>query len=168
MQTPPVTRPFDDAYLLAYSAEHVYYEVDMYFAMEPLFRSSSFAAWLAARPDRVRLNSALVESMAVHARNLIDFLYLDGRDSTDVVAADFVSGTPWATIRPPETMLIKDAKRRANKEIAHLTTQRIPGAPPEKDWDFRGLASDLRLVLKLFVSKADPARLSPRVAAAIP
>jgi len=167
MVTTSITKPFDPAYLVAYSAEHLFYETDMFFGMEPFFRSPSFGAWLASSPDRVRLNNALVESMAVHVRNLIDFLYLDGRDPSDVVAADFVIGVSWSSIRPVETALIKDAKRRTNKEIAHLTTDRIPGAPPEKNWDFLGLAKDLRPVLELFLSKADPARLSPKVAAAI-
>ena len=62
---------------------------------------------------------------------------------------------------------LKDAKRRVNKELAHLTTGRISGSPARKAWDVNALAAELRPLLREFTTKAAPTRLSPRVKSAI-
>jgi hypothetical protein len=69
-------RPFSDPYLLAFSAEHVAYEVDMFFEMvEVLTQSSLIGATSTA--IAARLKNALIEAFVIHLRNLIDFLYLE-------------------------------------------------------------------------------------------
>ena len=74
--SPLVVRPFSDSYLLAFSAEHVAYEVDMFFGMvEVLTRPSVISAPSAAEANR--LKNAVIEVFAIHLRNLIDFLYLE-------------------------------------------------------------------------------------------
>jgi hypothetical protein len=59
------------------------------------------------------------------------------------------------------------ARMRVSKELAHLTTDRISGSPMRKRWDVGALAAELRPVLRDFVAKADPAKLSSRVATAV-
>jgi len=165
MTTP--ARPFTDAYLLAYSSEHLAYEVDMFFGMVELRLRPSFPSLLSVSADPIRLNNALIESFVVHFRNIIDFLYVDRPRPTDVVASDFFDPAAWESRKPPLSGTLDTARRRANKELAHLTTDRIPGAPPEKIWDFNGLANELRPILRLFVTNGNGTRLSPSVAAAI-
>jgi len=165
MTTP--ARPFTDAYLLAYSSEHLAYEVDMFFGMVELRLRPSFPSLLSVSADPIRLNNALIESFVVHFRNIIDFLYVDRPRPTDVVASDFFDPAAWESRRPPLSGTLDTARRRANKELAHLTTDRIPGAPSEKIWDFDGLANELRPILRLFVTNGNGTRLSPSVAAAI-
>lgn len=164
--SPLVVRPFSDSYLLAFSAEHVAYEIDMFFGMvEVLIRPSVIGATSAA--EATRFKNALIEVFAIHLRNLVDFLYLERLQPTDVVATDFCATGAWEAVKPPITSSLEAARVRANKEIAHLTSQRIAGTPPEKAWDPRSLATEIRLLLQLVVAKAEATRLSPNVAAAI-
>lgn len=65
------------------------------------------------------------------------------------------------------TATLSEARKRADKELAHLTTSRISGHPVKKYWDVGGLAAELRPLLYLFIQNALPARLSPKVKAAI-
>jgi hypothetical protein len=183
-------RPFDDAFLLKYSEEHLWYEVWMFFEMvDALTRyvasgyvasttSSSIATVIGPAamvnsiapppgssygPSTMTAN-AYVESFMVHLRNLIDFLWPTKVFETDVVAADFCAGGVWNTsISKPLT----DARTRVHKELAHLTTERISSSPARKQWDFKALAHELKVSLEDFTGKALPARLSPRVKTAI-
>lgn len=158
--TTVANRPFTDAYLMAYSGEHIQYEVNMFFeGVELRSRPGYTENNLMQLGDPRRINNALIESFVVHLRNLIDFLYLPAQ-GTDVVAEDFFPAGTWVAIRPPKTQMLIDAKSHANKEISHLTTARISGTSPEKAWDFVGLALELRLLLILFSQKADKARLA--------
>lgn len=163
----PPTQPFGDAYLLAYSAEHVRYEFDMFNWLGQVCGNPTVRLRAPSSEDATRLNNVLVESFAIHVRNVIDFLYMDTSKPTDVVAADFFPRADWAQTRPPISPSLNAARVRANKEIAHLTTDRIAGSPPEKAWDFAGLAAELRPVLRLFISGALSSRLSATVATAV-
>jgi len=160
MTTNAPTRPYDDAYLQAYSEEHVAYEFDMFLWSARLCASG--AQLQAPSPsDTIRLSNVLLEGFVIHLRNVIDFFFLEKPKATDVVAADFCASGVWQ----PEISGTLDAARvRANKEIAHLSTARIAGAPVSKGWDFAALAAELHPVMRLFVAKALPARLSPKVA----
>jgi hypothetical protein len=114
--TPPsVVRPFSDSYLLAFSAGHVAYEVDIFFGMvDVLMRPSVIGAPSPAEANR--LKNAVIEVFAIHLRNLIDFLYLERPQPTDVVAADFCVTGVWEAAKPPITNSLEAARVRANKE----------------------------------------------------
>jgi hypothetical protein len=110
------------------------------------------------------MNNVHVEAFMAHLRNLVEFLTTLNPDPTDVVAADFCAPGAW---QPVLSQTLKDAKRRVNKELAHLTTGRISGSPARKTWDVNALAAELRPLLRDFTTKAAPTRLSPRVKSAI-
>ncbi len=160
-----ITRPFSDSYLLSYSAEHVAYEIDMFFW---LARHSSAALAAPTAADAGRLSNVLIEASVIHLRNIIDFLYLDKPKATDVVATDFFASNVWDSLRPPITPSLDAARIRANKEIAHLTTDRMAGSPPAKAWDFQTFANEIKPLLHLVATRALSSRLSPTVARAIP
>ncbi len=162
----PIIRPFSDSYLLDYSDEHVFYEIDMFFWLAKLCGSSSLRLASPSAADTMRLNNVLIEGFVVHLRNVIDFLYLEKPKPTDVVAADFFPTGVWNSLRPVSSSL-EAARTRANKEIAHLTTDRMAGSPPAKRWDFQGLANELEPLLRLVSANAPSTRLSPKVATAI-
>jgi hypothetical protein len=157
-------RPFSDAYLLAYSEEHVLYEFDMFLWLAQVFGSKEklrvppavFDAWLS---------NVLIESFVVHLRNVIDFLYPVKPKHTDIVAANFFD--PGALKLPEISETLKTARVRANKEIAHLTTDRITGNPPKKVWNIKSIVNEVWPLLNLFAEKALATRLSPRVSAVI-
>jgi hypothetical protein len=163
----PVRRPFADRYLTAYSAEHIVYEIDMFFWLAELCGNALPGLAAPSAADTTRLRNALIEAFVVHFRNLIDFLYLDKLMATDVVADDFFPPGAWGKLRPAITSNLEAARIRANKEIAHLTTERMAGSPPKKAWDFQGLASEIRPLLRLVAAHALGSRLSPNVASAI-
>jgi hypothetical protein len=165
-RTPP-SRPFDDSYLLDYSAEHLRYEFDMFTWLGRVCGNPAVQIRGPSAEDASRLNNVLIEGFAVHIRNVLDFLYLDRPQATDVVAADFFSPGSWVQIRPAISATLEGARVRANKEIAHLTTSRIAGSPPEKGWEFVALSDELRRVLRLFAARAMATRCSRVVAGAI-
>jgi hypothetical protein len=158
-------RSFTDEYLFAYSAEHVQYEIDMFFGLVGVLSDPSTGLG-APRPEDVpRLRNIMVESCVMHLRNLVDFLYLDRPQSSDVIAADFFRQTEWENLRPAISGILDAARVRANKEMAHLTTSRIAGASVEKAWNFVGLAIEIRSLMLLFAENALAARISPIIPA---
>jgi hypothetical protein len=154
------TRPYADAYLHAYSGEHLWYEFDMFLGLAALLGSPRQLV-APTDEDARRLNNGLIESFVIHFRNVFDFLYLELPRPTDVVASDFCVSGAW---QPKPSTTLKAAGVRADKEIAHLATSRISGSSPGKGWDFTALADELRPVMLQFVTTAIPSRLSANVA----
>jgi hypothetical protein len=113
------------------------------------------------------INNAIIEAFGIHLRNIIDFLFIDDPKPSDIVASDFLIPHEWMALRPPISPTLQIARVRANKEIAHLTTERIFGTPPQKQWDFDGLAGEIRQLLRLFVTHAKTTSLSPIVTSVI-
>ena len=183
-------RPYGDTELMAYSNEHVWYEVWMFFeavsALTPVSATaSSYVSStssgptvappfgvpnsVAPPPGTAQRHSTVtsntqIESFMAHLRNLIEFLFTLRPGDTDVAAVDFCAPGAW---NPVISQTLSDAKRRVNKELAHLTTDRISGSPSRKQWDFTRLAHELRLQLQDFVARADSAKLSSRIKTAI-
>jgi hypothetical protein len=158
---------FSDSYLLSYSGEHVVYEFDMFLWLAGVCSNPSVRLEAPTPADNCRLSYALIESFAVHLRNVINFLFDPPKRPDDVVAADFFDPNVWQGLLPAMSSTIQFARVRANKEIAHLTTVRIPGSPPQKTWDFRALADEIRPLMRLVAENALATRLSPKVAAVI-
>lgn len=156
-------RPFSESDLHAYSAEHIRYEIDMFFETVELRSRPGFNKEnLSQLGAPQRIDNVLIEAFVVHLRNLIAFLY-GAPVGTDVVAEDYFPTGRWAAIRPTQSKILIDANRRANKEISHLTTARMSGSPRQKGWDFVGLALEIRPLLILFAKESDKARLAASV-----
>ena len=116
------------------------------------------------------LNNCRTEVFALHLRNLIMFLYPErfGRQVDDVSAHHFLkSPDDWIRGRGVLSPLLESAKKRADKELAHLTTARYAGTPPEKYWDVHSLLRTLNDVLVVFVARADSNRLGTKARAAL-
>ncbi len=102
------------------------------------------------------INNALLESFALHIRNLVDFLYAEKPGSDDVFAGDFFKcKEDWVKIRPPITPLLDKAKKKANKEVSHLTYSRIKVSPEEKKWYFVKIYQDMARTFDVFVENVD-------------
>ncbi|MEX0804109.1 MAG: hypothetical protein WD688_12455 [Candidatus Binatia bacterium] len=141
-----------DVDLARYADEHMYYEIEMFFAAGNLVGSGSV--------DQ-RMQNAFVESFILHARNLI-MLFFHPRKirQYDVIADDFFTNPiDWKSVRPRMSPTIQSALDRADKELAHLTTQRISGSPAVKNWDANQVTTALIPVIEKFVDGADPHRL---------
>jgi hypothetical protein len=121
------------------------------------------------------LDSVQTELLATHLRNLIEFLYPDEyqAEENSVSAHHFLAPSPevwedWVkTKRPGLATALRDAKKRANEEMAHLTTGRKSDGDVLKDWNPRLLIPCLQEVLAVFERDADLERLGPEARAAI-
>lgn len=104
----------------------------------------------------------LVETFAIHFRNLVGFLWPPAPHSKDVYATHFAQSHPsqWTgpTVPKPTELV-----NRASREVAHLTTYRLSGKPSIKDWDFADCIERLLPALEEFVQRADPAKVPTKL-----
>jgi hypothetical protein len=156
------SQSYSDDFLGKYLEEHLWYEIDMLFGIGK-YLSVSTAVCGPTPDDARRINNVLIEGFGLHLRNVIDFLFLDRPEPTDVVASDFCNPGAWENLRPLIGPALTRARTRSNKELAHLTTSRIAGAVPEKNWDAVALLKELKPTLKLWLEKAKPSTLSTRI-----
>lgn len=155
---------FSDAQLLRYSEEHLHYELWMLVeTTRPLIDDGNYSY------DVVTEN-ALLESFAVHARSLADFIYGVPKKSPtsprdDVFATDYIDEGDlhnWSSALGEMPHFIRDARRRTNKEIAHLTVVRHYPKDLEKGWDVRAILSAFIVPFQTFALHANPSRLHER------
>jgi hypothetical protein len=138
--------------LASFADEHLFYEAQMFV--------NAREAMPKVLPRTFEMN-ALIEVCVLHFRNLVDCFYLSTPKADDVIAADYVAA--WDRQRPPVSTLLENGRTRANKEMAHLTTRRIPGGPPGKVWDFDALSAELRPAIRDFVGLVGVGKLPQRV-----
>lgn len=139
--------------LAAYFAEHIRYE------MQQLINATY--AITRQLPIHNGLQYMIVESFAIHLRNLISFLYPYAKRENDVCAEDFFNDlNAWQNVLPKMSPALEHAKNRADKEVGHLTTLRQFGTPESKKWDVTLLIDEVMPILKLFCETADKVRLS--------
>lgn len=135
------------------TSSHLYYEFSMFISLtQEMFKGYS--------PGTV--NNALLQSFALHVRNLIDFLYNDKHQPDDVYAGDYFD-TPekWQQLRLAITPGLTKAKKRANKEVAHLTYSRLKVTQEEKIWAFVELSGEMIKAFDPFVTNVDRSLLDP-------
>jgi hypothetical protein len=138
-------------------SEDLHYEVQMLLG--------SAQALASETTGEGTLRNALVESFAIHCRNMLDFLWPDKpkRKGDCVIAADFFpSPSDWEKLRPEISQLLLDSRVRAAKEIAQLTYARLAVDPDQKDWDVRQIANELTRVVEKFIRYVPMQFLGPK------
>jgi len=107
--------------------------------------------------------SAFIESAAIHARNLVKFLY--NTDKTpredDAIAGDFFPRPDsWTNARPamPKALEYDTFSRHANKQIAHMTYS----GTPKKKWHFATVADAIQPALEKFIGMIGNDQLGDR------
>jgi hypothetical protein len=151
----------NDSELLEYSREHLLYEVMRFISTAQILTSYDFSRF---QPEELRLvfHDAIVESFAIHTRNLIDFFYPGpGRKQDDVLANHYFENQVRPSSFPQISSVLGDARERAHKEISHLTARRKSGKSADKDWPIAGLESEIRQLLLTFAREAAPTKLTP-------
>jgi len=113
--------------LKKYAEEHIQYEYDM------LLWSARLLAFY--KPEAINgaigwtVHNGLLNTFSIHARNLVQFLYPSknkkDRNPTDISIKNFVSETDIVEFRSPMPELLTFVNTKANKQVAHLTTNRI-------------------------------------------
>lgn len=145
-------RKLADADLVAYSDEHLLREINM--------------LWQAVdktQPGKTGLDSTIaIECFALHLRNLIEFFCYEPHSNYVRASAFFDDPAKWPARLTPT---LTKALDRANKEVNHLTTDRVDGTPPGKEWDIAAPLAEIEQKAREFVSGASPNKLGPQVRA---
>ena len=134
------------------ASNHLHYEIRML---------TSLANGIASGiPGQGPIANALLESFVIHVRAVMDFLYAEKPQADDVIAEDFYD-TPdqWPKIRPALSELLSHAKRRAGKEVAHLTYARLDVTPEIKPWRFVQIANEILTVINTFLENVPKSKL---------
>lgn len=150
-----------DSELLQYAEEHLQYEFDM------LTWSAGILAFLGRHKAKGYLpwaiDNGLLNSYALHARNLVNFLFSRsrGRDyASDIVVEDYtgpgVDVSSLITITP----LQDEALTKSNKQAAHLTLDRIQYEQAGKEWRFVDLTKEIRSSLASIVPHIPNTRMN--------
>ncbi len=100
-----------DSDLLAYSGEHVAYEIWMFFSLARLLGDGQIKIMGHSDADAKLLNNALIEAFVLHLRNIIDFIYEDKRWETDIVAANYFPPGEWTRLRGDVNPVLEKADR---------------------------------------------------------
>ena len=150
-----MTRPIRSKEDLQQASNALYYEIGM-FEMLTKGMTSRIAGQSV-------INSALLESFIIHLRVLIDFFYSDSQNKDDIIANDFFSNPDdWIKLRPQKTKLLVRSKKRADKEVAHLTYTRLGITPDEKNWYFEDVYKDMQTLVELFLKSISKDLLGSR------
>jgi hypothetical protein len=132
---------FSDDELREYACEHVLYEITHFVRAAQAIE----AACAALFP----MNFA-IEVFALHLRNLLDFFAPRSPRKTDVCARHLHRG--W---EPPElNIYLKEARWKADKHIAHLTTDRTADINM-KLWAVEPIILSLKPIIERFTAGAD-------------
>jgi len=135
-------------YLKKFLNEHFVYEANaLYFAMVKLHDQDKIE-----NKNQDEINMAL-ESFLFHGRNLIEFFYYKNDAENYSRAFHFIEKDEWLKIRPKKTKQISEVQDRSNKEIVHLTYDRIAGSPPEKNWNCSNTFGDFLEIIKIFLNQ---------------
>jgi len=151
-----------DEVALQYSELHICYELDML--------QWSTVALLNMNPDPggnvpslIFSKNALLETFAIHSRNLIDFLYPPNKvRKTDVTIKDYINDK--ANLKIPECQKpLDEARTKANKQVAHLTTDRIDYEITGKEWGFLDIYNAIIDQFTAYKPHLVASRISPMV-----
>lgn len=136
--------------LSEYFYEHVMYEISMF---------NQIIKVLANKKLNDLEKNIIIESFVLHLRNLIDFLYPRNHyKKDDVTANNFIKGQIFSK-KFPLSISLNTARKRADKEVNHLTTRRIAGVKPEKVWEVGDLHTEVTKLLSSFFQIASDKKL---------
>ena len=131
---------------------HLLYELQM-------FRATALGLMSGLFPGGP-LHDAVLEAFIIHGRNLLHFLYAENSQASDVVAEDFLDDpAQWLTVRGDLPASLASLRRRTNKEVAHLTYDRLSVTPGE-NWNFVDIFRDLDLKFQAFRTLVPARRLA--------
>jgi hypothetical protein len=138
------------------ASDHLYYEYWMLKSLAHALASST--------SDPEWLRNAYVESWVVHFRNILDFFYPPSSVSPeDVVAVDYFDNAhDFLSLLPELPPILASGRKRANREIAHLSYKRIGITQEEKEWHFAAVTSELDQLMSSFLRKVAKTKLGPR------
>jgi len=137
---------------------HLTYEIYMFFKTAGAIFSIQFVCLSNINENNFVLN-ALLESFLVHARNLMDLLWIESSKGDDITCKDFFNQNCNSIRSGKDVVLmgmsIKGLKDMINKQISHLTRSRSKKPDEKTKWDVLRMACNMRSYLEEFIEKAD-------------
>lgn len=132
---------------------HVKYEIEMLFGS------------LVYVPQTVPtvLHNLIVEGFAMHARVLMEFIHSrKPADHPDIAAWRYIgSSTRWGRLCPVSYADLNQYRTRVNREIVHLSADRLWLTPAQKAWRRTDLMDPLLRALGVWMDHADRELLNP-------
>jgi len=145
----------------------LWYELEMLFGVAQEYTASRSTT----------CHNACIESFAIHCRALIFFYYAHAGEisaggvvekfgqcrDTDVIAVDFAAN--WNTKSPAPTSILVESKKQADKQIAHITTDRRelnqPGGTLTAGWNLAEICQELAKITFTFLQAVPEINLLP-------
>lgn len=157
MQAARTVRPAEE---LQRVSNHLRYEVEMLQSTARGLASGVFG-W-----ENTAAN-AMLEAFVLHLRIVVDFLYPRGRGfkDSDVLAGDFFdSPEQWCKVRDKNIVkesrkVLEEARDRADKEMVHLTYDRLKVSKEEKGWQFVKIGNEAGRAVKVFIDNVPKDKL---------
>lgn len=144
-------RPIEE---LREASEHLHYEIMMFQTI-----TNGIAIGIAGNSV---IGNALLESFTIHVRGLIQFFYPERARLTDIIAEDyFDADTSWQNIRPAKSTILERAEKRAHKEVAHLTYDRLKVDAESKPWNVGEIGEEIQSLFEIFYESVDKNKLGP-------
>jgi hypothetical protein len=141
--------------LIAFSKEHLYYEICMLYGV---------VEQLTKGPQDVCLYNALLESFVIHASNILGFFYKPQAKDDDAKAEHYMAQPrAWKALLPPYEKHFKDFDKKRNQWVVHLSYKRLDVAPEQKRWRSPKVTEEIRKLVDLFLTNADPQLIHPRL-----
>ena len=141
--------------LLKFSGEHLYYEIEMLYGVSRLIKEDK---------EGGIVYNALLESFVLHTSVILNFFYKMPLNPQEAKAVHYIKDlNAWRDILPPYNKYFIRFNKKRNREVAHLSYERLKVEYVEKVWDFTRLNEQLRLIIDLFLEHADPELLHPKL-----
>ena len=119
-----------------------------------MFKATS--ALLSNVVEQVSKN-VLLESFAIHARNLFDFFYKK-RINDDIVAIDFISNKVKFRNDKSKKRNVQALVRKDNKQVSHLTYSRNNYNSRTKPWNVSSISFQINNTIDAFFNSLDEER----------
>lgn len=137
----------DAAKLQNFSEEHLYYEIRMLY--EVTLR-------LITQQMNDVLKFALIESFVIHAANLLDFLFNNQQKPEDAIANHYVyDQNKWRIKYSSFRKILQFVISRRNKELAHLSYERLNVDADQKKWCYAAISRDISFLVDSFIDLAN-------------
>ncbi len=98
------------------------------------------------------LKNVFIESFAIHCRNLYDFFYTKPNNSDDVNVYNFSISKRNFNIEKANKKTLQVIKRKANKQVSHLTYSRINyNSIHKKAWNVLKIYENMSITILSFL-----------------
>lgn len=144
-----------DEELLAFSREHLYHEITMLYEV---------TLKLAKKEADPLSGNALIESFGIHAAIILDFMFNKKKKSDDAVASDYIiDKEKWKKTISGYRKKLNFIYRRRDKELAHLSYERLKVTETTKQWSFVAICREISDIVDYFIEASDKAITHPNV-----